>query len=269
MGTSVTVAIPVHNYLEGLSWILDRLPGMLADAGVESWSIEVFNDHSDERFLPEFEAAASRPGVRVHHLPDDVRRDLRWSYGRAAGIAMGFGHDAVLTCESDAQPSAHAIRSMLHVYENPCRRPFASVSPMYEWGGRHCYPTGAHWLRDGIGRPGGRCRYHGVGDVSVIDNNGVPFLFVLWPPEVLAMIGEDDTLPPFMSLDGTFGTRVASELGRPHLRVLGVAVGHANGGRMSRRSNPASDGPRWRRQRESSSRSDGGRRGLISRRAGW
>ena len=137
-----------------------------------------------------------------------------------------FKPDVVHITETDADPNLKALKDMLHIYFEEEANQVGSVSPMYTWQGRECYPTHRHWSTDQIYK-----KHPHYGIIRKVGGCGVPLLYSLWRPLLLQSINQP-SFPPFISLDSNFG-RYVFGLGYKHLRVTGVSVDHVGGGKKS------------------------------------
>jgi len=164
---------------------------------------------------------------RWSYVHQPVPKNLKINFER--GIEVGrrsIDPTSVMIWETDAVPSRATLEAMLGVYsEERGSGRLASVSPMYKWQGRWCYPTHAHWHTDPIYK-----RHERWGEVS--SAHAVPFLFSIWTPIAAQYINRAE-FRPLVHLDSDFGSYVNS-LGMKHLRLKSHHVDHFGGGRMTR-----------------------------------
>lgn len=225
----VTAIVPVHDFVGGLAdicgWLRDQLPAHCAQHQALIW-----DDGSEPRAAARVRDTAERFGLAWTRAEGAGSGSLKRSLEHAARLALDRGHDAVLVCEHDAVPDDLTFACMLEVFRDPFREPLASVSPRYQWQGRDAYPTHPHWHTDGR-HEGGRRDYPGIGTVTDVGAPGVPFLFSLWVPEVLAEVNRPE-FPDVVSLDGTFG-KYLHQQGYHHLRLIDVHIDHIGGGQRT------------------------------------
>lgn len=226
----ITCVIPAHNFSDGVVFLARWLEGTLEDF-CEDYEILVYDDQSTEYHRKQIESVTRLKHTQLISVEKMDRRNLKITYSKAAHHAIASGHGAVLIAESDAVPSFKSLASMFEVFTEPSCTPLASVSPIYRWGGAACYPTHPHWFTDG--KFNGSWTYSGAGEVALVGNAGIPFVFSMWNPEALKLI-HDPSLPPFWKLDTEFG-KVVHAAGFHQLRLVNVNVGHYAGGRASRR----------------------------------
>lgn len=229
---ALTCVIPVHNYIRCLPHLLTVLSQAFSDMAL-TYDIIIYNDSSHESVTREIDYFTDYPNCKVIHGDPEHAGTLKTPYYLGAQNALEHGHQAVFTCESDAIPSFDAISKMMHVFNHPQRMPIASVSPMYTWNGKFCYPTGSEWLHDGLACHEGRYEDAIAGTVASVGKKGVPFLFTLWNPNLLLEINQEH-FRSFMHLDTDFGGYAHGQ-GFHHLRLLDVNVDHEGGGKKSRK----------------------------------
>ena len=233
----ITCVIPVYNYVEGLFRISDWIQKDLSKL-VNDYEVIVFNDKSNSIYQKDFDKIAKRPKFKVINSRVNTK-NLKIPFEIAAKNAIDKRHDAVFITESDAVPDTVTFMNMLNVYNNPFRTPRASVSPMYKWNNKFCYPTSNHWFKDGLNNKLGRKKYVQEGNVSTVGGSGVPFLFSLWNPLILKDINRLE-FPNMLSLDSKFG-QYCHKKGYHHLRLLDNSVGHYGGGQKSWKNTPKSN----------------------------
>jgi len=128
--------------------------------------------------------------------------------------------------ETDGVPNLKTFKHLLHIYFEEENNQVGSVTPMYTWQGRKCYPTHNHWSTDEIYK-----KHPKYGIIRKVGGCGVPLLYSMWKPFLMQSI-DQPKFPPFISLDSNFG-RYVFELGLKHLRVTGVSIEHFGGGKKS------------------------------------
>jgi len=218
--------IPIHNYLEGV----ERLKAF-ADAELGSlvgnWHGVLIDNCSSPQSAARLKQMASGRWSYVHQ---GVPKNLKINFER--GIEVGrrsIDPTSVMIWETDSVPSRATLEAMLGVYsEERGSGRLASVSPMYKWQGRWCYPTHAHWHTDPIYK-----RHARWGEVTKV--HAVPFVFSIWTPASLININGKGTesFCPFLQLCRDWGVKLTKE-GKLHLRLKGYSVDHWGGGRMTR-----------------------------------
>ena len=228
----ITVIIPAYNYLEGVrhlvDWYTKTLPKHVSD-----YQIIVYNDCSDEKHITDFNEISKTQKVIIIHGKPSNHGNLQIPYAVAAHSALSNSHDAVLISETDALPTEDTFSKMLQVFQNPYKKPLASVSAMYTWQGNFCYPTHKHWFQDGdqMKHDGKHTYLNGIGIVRCVGQPGVPFLFSLWKPEILKYV-KSNSFRKMVGLDSDFG-KFCHENGYVHLRLTQCSIEHTNGGRKS------------------------------------
>ena len=230
----ITVITSTYNYLDNISFISKWIYNEFKKLGIE-YTFILYNDNENNKDAKEFNLLEKHKDVIIIHTNKNSA-DLRIPYKRAALNAINKNHDAILIIESDALPNDTTFENMLEVFKNPFRTPLASVSPMYAWNNKYCYPTHEHWKTDGLNVKNGRLIYKNIGIVTDVGAPGVPFVFTLWTPESLIQIDYNMSVPIKMyQLDGTFG-KYMHDKGYHHLRLIDNSVEHINGGQKSWRN---------------------------------
>ena len=170
----------------------------------------------------------SMAGGRWSYVHQPVPKNLKANF--ELGMREGrkrIDPTVVMIWETDAVPDRTTLQAMLEVYrEERGSGKLASVSPMYKWQGRWCYPTHRHWHTDPVYKKHARW-----GEVAKV--NAVPFLFSIWTPESLQYINRE-TFRPLVHLDSDFGGHL-NNMGKLHLRLKQYSVDHWGGGKMTRR----------------------------------
>ena len=226
------IVVPMHNYAEGVERIADWFSSSEILGQMEQKHLVVVDDHS--RPAETARARAAVPDVIT--VSPETRGKLRLAYGLAASNATALGCDAVLTCETDAVPVDDTLDAMLRVFQDPLngwsrQGEVVSVSPVYTWQGRSCYPSQPTWFTPNESTKD--CfevqQHSTVGRIGL--TAAVPFLFALWKPSALSRI--DSTMPVLYRLDTVLGETLWSE-GKLHLRLLDHTIDHVGGGTRSR-----------------------------------
>jgi len=167
-------------------------------------------------------------GGRWSYVHQPVPKNLKANF--ELGMREGrkrIDPTVVMIWETDAVPDRTTLQAMLEVYlEERGSGKLASVSPMYKWQGRWCYPTHRHWHTDPIYK-----KHAKWGEVTRV--HAVPFLFSIWTPESLQYINRE-AFRPLVHLDSDFSGHLNS-MGKLHLRLKQHSVDHWGGGRMTRR----------------------------------
>ena len=118
------------------------------------------------------------------------------------------------------------IEAMYNIYKEECLNNTASVSPMYTYGTKYCYPTHRHWHTDPI------YKTHSKYGVIRHTSAGVPFLCSMWNPNMFNFLDEIDK--KIIHVDGDLGKLVYKK-GFKHLRLYNHNIGHYKGGKNSRK----------------------------------
>lgn len=223
----VTHVIPMYDDTEGMlrisKWINNLYPIRFDD-----YEVLIYNDKPSIKSHSAYKIVSKYNKFKIIH-GEKEENDLRISLILAAKNAVEKNHDAVIITESDCVPNLSTFIHMLTVFKDPFKKPLASVSAMYNWNNKTCYPTHPHWFKDG--NINGKKVYNNIGNVSNVGEAGVPFLFSIWKPEVLALM-ENEDLPKIFRLDSKFGALVHKK-GYHHLRLTAQYSGHHNGGNRS------------------------------------
>tara|TARA_Y100000385_G_scaffold59022_1_gene57120 strand:+ start:426 stop:992 length:567 start_codon:yes stop_codon:yes gene_type:complete len=138
-----------------------------------------------------------------------------------------FIPDVVQIIETDAVPNMRCLNAMLRVYQEELSNQIGSVTPMYKWQGKFCYPTHNHWHRDPSYK-----RHPKLGHINNVGGCGVPFLYSLWRPNLMEYINRP-SFKHLIHLDRDFGNHL-HKMGYKHLRLTEHSVDHYGGGRKSR-----------------------------------
>jgi hypothetical protein len=166
-------------------------------------------------------------GGRWSYIHQGVPKNLKLNFEK--GILKGrelIDPTSVMIWETDAVPNRETLKAMLDVYcEEKGSGKLASVSPMYKWQGKWCYPTCNHWHTDPVYRQHPTC-----GEITRA--HAVPFLFSIWSPATLQYINRTE-FRPLVHLDSDFGSYL-NAMGMKHLRLKGHHVDHYGGGKMTR-----------------------------------
>jgi len=166
-------------------------------------------------------------GGRWSYIHQPVPKNLKLNFEK--GIEKGrelIDPTSVMIWETDAVPNRETLKAMLAVYrEEKGSGKLASVSPMYKWQGRWCYPTHAHWHTDPLYK-----KHPSWGEITRV--HAVPFLFSVWTPAILQYINRKE-FRPLVHLDSDFGQFVTGK-GMTHLRLKDYSVDHYGGGKMTR-----------------------------------
>ena len=188
------------------------------------WKVIVVNSHSDD-----LEIRKVRQFIKTNSNFDLVHSNIKGSLQDALWCGWigrdSFEPDVVHIMESDSVPSSGALEKMIDVYLKEEKA--GSISPMYNWEGKSCYPTHNHWFTDKIYKEDPI-----NGTIRTPGGAGVPFLFSLWRPQLLQYINMKE-FKPLVHLDRDFGGFVFKK-GWHHLRLSDVWVGHYNKGKNSR-----------------------------------
>jgi hypothetical protein len=215
--------IPVHNYMEGVRRLKSFADAELGSL-VGNWHAVLIDNCSSPDSARELKAMA---GGRWSYVHQGVPKNLKINFER--GIEKGremIDPTSVMIWETDAVPNRETLKAMLSVYsEEKGTGKLASVSPMYKWQGRWCYPTHKHWHTDPLYK-----KHPSWGEISRV--HAVPFLFSVWVPAALGYINRQE-FRPLVHLDSDFGQFVTDK-GMNHLRLKDYSVDHWGGGRMTR-----------------------------------
>jgi hypothetical protein len=194
------------------------------------------NSHSDDRTVRALKTFTQFPWVSLcNSTVKGSLKDSLWSGWKNRD--KNFKPDVVHITETDAVPNLKAFKHLLHIYFEEKDNQIGSVSPMYSWQGKQCYPTHNHWNTDSLYK-----KHPHYGIIRKVGGCGVPFLYSFWKPFLIQSINQPK-FPPFIALDTNFG-RYVFELGLKHLRVTGVSIEHYGGGKKSHSTKQRSVGTR-------------------------
>lgn len=168
--------------------------------------------------------------VNWTYVHQPIPKNLKVNF--EAGIIEGkkkINPTAIMIWETDAVPNKPTLNAMMEVYkEERLSGKLASVSPMYKWQNRWCYPTHNHWHSDPLHK-----NHSKWGQITKV--HAVPFVFSIWTPECLENINSAETKDfcPFLQLCRDWGVKL-TQSGKLHLRLKQHSVDHWGGGKMTR-----------------------------------
>lgn len=204
---------------------LKRFADSQLDSLVGDWHAVLIDNCSSPQEAAELRSMA---GGRWSYVHQPVPKNLKANF--ELGMREGrkrIDPTVVMIWETDAVPDRTTLQAMLEVYrEERGSGKLASVSPMYKWQGRWCYPTHRHWHTDPVHK-----RHPKWGEVTKV--HAVPFLCSIWTPESLQYINRE-AFRPLVHLDSDFGGHLNS-MGKLHLRLKQYSVDHWGGGKMTRK----------------------------------
>lgn len=212
------VIIPVCNFFD----CIDEIIGLYNDWLEEAHIIVVDDSTDGKQFIN-----SRIDDKRILYIRNHKQGDLRNAFFSGLNFSENFWkikYDLVITNEHDVIPKLNALYACLSVFENTkLMRDVASVSTIYKWQDKDCYPSHPHWYNGWT-----ISNVPGVGECKVLGAQGIPFGFALWRPEIIKMLN-DDSLPLLWKLDSKFGELVYSK-GYKHIRLIDYFVEHYNGG---------------------------------------
>jgi len=218
--------IPIHNYLEGVQRLKAFADAELSGLVGDWYAVLVDNGSTPENASRLRSMAGGRWGYVHQPVPKNLK--INFEKGIEKGREM-IDPTGVMIWETDAVPNRETLKAMLAVYrEEKGSGKLASVSPMYKWQGRWCYPTHKHWHTDPL------YKKHPIwGEVTKV--HAVPFVFSIWTPASLININGKGTedFCPFLQLCRDWGVKLTKE-GKLHLRLKTHSIEHWGGGRMTR-----------------------------------
>ena len=219
----IACIIPAYNFVEGVKrishWISHEYHFLASD-----YRVVIVDDHSNSYESEEMRKIGRLDNFTV--VTSKGERSLRKAILTGYDvITENWVPDVVNIIETDALPETATLQAMLRVYKE-ARGRVGSVSPIYTWGGKDCYPTHKHWFSDVPAK-----EMFSTGTVREPGACGVPFLFSIWNPETFELM-RDETLPDLAQLDSEFGKKVY-RAGFRHLRVTNYTIEHWRGGRQS------------------------------------
>ena len=215
--------IPIHNYLEGVQRLKAFADAELSGLVGDWYAVLIDNGSTPENAAKLRSMAGGRWGYVHQPVPKNLK--INFEKGIEKGRTM-IDPTGVMIWETDAVPNKQTLVAMLTIYsEEKGKGRLASVSPMYKWQGRWCYPTHKHWHTDPLYK-----KHPIVGEVTKV--HAVPFLFSIWTPASLQYINRQE-FRPLVHLDSDFGQFVTSK-DMNHLRLKAHSVEHWGGGKMTR-----------------------------------
>jgi hypothetical protein len=224
----IVTVIPVHNYIDGLYKITNWINAQYSKL-FNTYKVIIVNDNSDAKYNNDFEKIKkSNSNFEVINLKKEEAKNLKVSLNKA----NKYNSKLINVIETDAIPNTKVFKSMIQLYNQNINEKIASVSPMYTWQNKYCYPTHQHWHTDGLNVPNGRFEIKGIGKVAKVGGAGVPFLFSLWNPIIFKEINKKE-FRSFLNLDSDFGN-YCYKLGYEHYRLLDCNIEHYNKGKASR-----------------------------------
>ncbi len=224
----ILVLIPIHNYKEGVQRLLRFVENNYFTLFREdNVKVMLINSHSDDDVVNELYQAEKKYSwaTVVHSTIKRSLKDALWTGWSQRD--KSFIPDVVQIIETDAVPNMKCLRSMLTLYKEEIGNQLASVTPMYKWQGKFCYPTHNHWHRDPSYK-----RHSKLGPINNVGGCGVPFLYSLWRPNLMEYINRP-SFKHLIHLDRDFGNHL-HKMGYKHLRLTKYSVDHYGGGRKSR-----------------------------------
>lgn len=224
--------VPSYNYIEGVYLISKWLNNNLNKV-CDEYTVLIYDDGNFKSHLSIYNEISKFKFFKVIHS-DINTGDLKKAFSLAVDIALAKKYDAILTIEHDCIPKLDTLIAMINVYKNfeiRSKLNISSVSAMYKWNNTYCYPVADHWFKDGDNEENGTFNLDSVGLVRRVGRPGVPFLFTLWNPSILALI-KNESFPKMLRLDSEFG-KFLFEKGYYSLRLLDYYTEHEQGGKKS------------------------------------
>jgi hypothetical protein len=218
----IACIIPTYNFLEGVKRISHWITNEYHFLATEQM-IVIVNDGSDPSHAHEFERLKKLPNFTV--VDSIGHRSLKDAILTGYDIVKDWKPDLINIIETDALPQTSTLQAMIRVYKE-AKGNIGSVSPIYTWDNKNCYPTHKHWFSDSPTREN-----FSTGNVREPGVCGVPFLFSIWNP-VLFELMRDESLPHLGHLDSEFGKKVHNA-GYRHLRLTNYTIEHWMKGRQS------------------------------------
>ena len=215
-----TIIIPSYNFKKGVEWNL---------AFIDNWydiifdkfnCIVVDNMSSEAEDIFELTEKYDWCDFKVNNKKGSLKNSLLLGYE----YATWHNSDVIQIIETDAVMNVKAIKAMANVFNEEKENDIASVTPMYKWMTKYCYPTHAHWHTDPIYK-----QHEEYGTIRQTAA-GVPFLCSFWNINMFEYMPE--VSKEFMSCDGEFGQLVYKK-GFKHLRLYQYDVQHYNRGKNS------------------------------------
>ena len=200
------VIIPVYGFVDYVTPLINFYKDNLEEA-----KIMIINSKGD---------GSCKEFKDVSIIDNGSKITLKNAIKTGCQFAVDNQADMVIINEHDVMPSVDALYASLHAFQEYYYEVYASVSCIYRWDGRPCYPTHPNWFLD---QP--RWEENGLGRVSAVAGQGVPFGFSLWKTEVIANVDREE-LPDVWKLDYQFGKMCFEEFGWKHLRLLDYYVEH-------------------------------------------
>jgi hypothetical protein len=146
--TKLQIVIPTKNYYEGVVRILRWCNSIRDKYDIDVLLVE---DGSDSLYSLLLSDLRKIPWLTIIQNGPLQHQDLRISYSRGLGAALANRSDYILTIETDGVPSTDVLdkyfKTLAWIEQNMPKK-IGSVSTMYKWDGKYCWPTHEHWLTD-------------------------------------------------------------------------------------------------------------------------
>ena len=226
-GKKLLQLVPIHNYREGVVKLLKFAENNYSSLfGEGNFKVILVNSHSDNRTVRSLKTFTQFPWVSLFNSTiERSLKDALWTGWKNRDKA--FKPDVVHITETDAIPNLKDFKRLLYIYFEEENNQVGSVTPMYTWGGKFCYPTHGHWHTDPLYK-----KHPHIGEISKVGGCGVPLLYSFWRPNLLEYINRS-SFKPLIHLDRDFGKYVHG-LGFKHLRLKKCKIDHFGGGKKSR-----------------------------------
>ena len=215
-----TIIIPSYNFKKGVDWNLNFID-ICYDILFKDFNCIVVDNMSDEvEDIFELTEQFDWCDFKINKTKGSLKNSLLIGYE----YAKANNSDAIQIIETDAVMNLNSLKAMINIFEEEKENNLASVTPMYKWNDKYCYPTHNHWHTDPIYKQ--HDKYGLIRETAA----GVPFLCSFWNIDMFKYMPE--VSKEFMSCDGEFGQLVYKK-GFKHLRACDHDIQHYMRGKNS------------------------------------
>ena len=215
-----TIIIPSYNFKKGVDWNLNFIDINYNNLFKNFNCIVVDNMSNEVEDIFELTEQFDWCDFKVNKTKGSLKNSLLIGYEHA----KANNSDAIQIIETDAVMNLNSLKAMINVFEEEKENNLASVSCMYKWKNKYCYPTHNHWHTDPIYK-----KHHNYGIIRNTEN-GVPFLCSFWNLNTFEFL--KDVSKDFLWCDSEFG-KLLSKNKYNHLRLYDYDIQHYNRGKQS------------------------------------
>jgi len=213
------IVIPSYNFIEGIKWNLEFIN---ENYKFDFKAIIVDNMSTNQNDIIKLTKSYNW----CSFVNNPQKNNLRKSLQLGKEFSDSNNGEIIHIVETDAILNMNTINTMYNVFEEEYSNDLASISPMYKYGTKYCYPTHKHWHTDPVYR---KHLKHGIIRQT---KAGVPFLCSMWNSQMFSFLNEVNTT--VIHVDRDLGKLVSAK-GFKHLRLYDYNIGHYKGGKNSRK----------------------------------